>query len=283
MMSYRHSFHAGNHADVLKHLTQLCLLQRITQKPKPAVYIDTHAGAGRYQLDSAEALKTEEFQSGVGRLKDLQNAPKLVQDYCQLLAPFLEQQQYPGSPEIAMHVMRNDDAVVLMEFHNNEIEVLKNHFRHRNARIHHRDGFEGLVALCPPKPARGLVLIDPPYEVFGEYQQVLKAVTESVKRWAVGTYAVWYPLLSSRAGKKAGQSELLRDSLASLEVKNALSVELEVEANTADAGMYGSGMLILNAPWQTDELLSESLGYIEQSWQALGVPAKTRVKWLKEG
>lgn len=284
LLSYRHSFHAGNHADVLKHIVQSLILEKVTQKNKPAIYIDTHAGAGLYDLGSEEALKTNEFSGGVSLLLDHQANSAALQRYQQRIASFTKNNHYPGSPLIAASILREQDKMVLMEYHNTEIDNLKytvkNHISVTQTAVHHRDGYEGLIALLPPTPARGLVLIDPPYEVQDEYQQVLATLTQAIKKWATGIYAIWYPLLSSRAGKKAGLSEKLCQSVSELPVKSVLNITFEVEENTADAGMYGSGVVIINPPWELDDQLESILPELCVTLRG-GVEVKATVEWLK--
>ena len=259
MLSYRHGFHAGNHGDVLKHITQMLILEKLAVKPKPFVYFDIHSAGGCYDLTSEQATKTNEAETGIGRLRNAQINQPVIRQYLQLMAPFLDNNQYPGSPMIAKTCMRDSDKLVFMELHNDEIHNLRRQCRGDNVSIHHRDGFEGLIALTPPNPARGMVLIDPPYEVADEYDTLVKTLESVLKRWQTGIYAIWYPLLSSRAGAKQGKSEAMLSKLQSLPVKNLLKVELKVVNADADAGMYGSGMAIINAPWQLDSQLSEVL------------------------
>ncbi|TRY30061.1 23S rRNA (adenine(2030)-N(6))-methyltransferase RlmJ [Aliiglaciecola sp. M165] len=285
MLSYRHSFHAGNHADVLKHLILMMVLNSIRKKDKPAIYIDTHSGAGLYALDSAEALQNSEFVSGIEKLKPYSGEQEAINAYRELLVSFENRNQYPGSPLIAANMLRKQDKLALMEFHNNEVNNLKKAMAHAGAvsevGVHHRDGFEGLVALLPPKPSRGLVLIDPPYERIEEYDFVLQTMQKSLKKWPTGIYLIWYPLLSSRAAKKSGKSEKMVLDISQLSVKNALNITFQVEENTEDAGMYGSGLLILNAPWKLDEQLQSALPEISKL--LTGTSDNYSLQWLVKG
>jgi len=267
MFSYRHSFHAGNHADVLKHICMMLVLEKLTVKSKPAIYIDTHSGAGIYELDGEEATKTQEYLSGVSKIIEYKGDNAVIQRYQTLITDYTKHESYPGSPVIAQNLLREQDQLVLMEYHNSEILNLKSNLKsslagdenQASVAIHHRDGFEGLLAISPPNPARGLTLIDPPYEVFDEYLQVVSTLETAVRKWPIGTYMIWYPLLSERAGKKSGESQLMIQKLAKLNVKNCLNVQLCVEQDTSESGMYGSGVIILNAPWQLDTALSETV------------------------
>ncbi|GAA0851965.1 23S rRNA (adenine(2030)-N(6))-methyltransferase RlmJ [Aliiglaciecola litoralis] len=284
MLSYRHGFHAGNHADVLKHIVQMLVTEKLLQKSKPFIYIDTHAGAGLYSLNGEEALKTREFETGISKITH-QQQNSVLDDYVNLTQEYMANQQYPGSPLIAASLLRTQDKIVLMEYHNNEVVNLRNNLRglsfDAKAAIHHRDGFEGLLALLPPNPARGMVLIDPPYEVHTEYDQVLSTVKQALKKWSTGVYIIWYPLLSARAGKKSGMSESLCVQLAQLNCKNLLDVRMQIAANTEDAGMYGSGLAILNAPWQLDDAISQMLPEINKLLSNDDFQATSDCTWRK--
>jgi 23S rRNA (adenine2030-N6)-methyltransferase len=163
---------------------------------------------------------------------------------------------YPGSPVIALHLLREQDRIILMELHNNEIEILRKIMRgDKRVEIHHRDGFEGLIGILPPEPARGLVLIDPAYEVKEDYKQVVGCLQEAYRRWPTGIYAVWYPLLSSQSDK----SSTILQQLARSDFKNLLVAEMSVCEQRQDFGMHGSGMAVINAPWKLDLQLRELL------------------------
>ena len=268
MLSYRHSFHAGNHGDVLKHLCQMLLIDKLKSKNKGFCYFDTHSGAGVYQLNSEESLKTNEFKQGIERLSGHSVENEAIRNYLSLVSRYQEFNQYPGSPEIAKSMLRPQDKLILMEWHNQEIQNLKSNLGGKNISIHHRDGYEGLLALTPPDIRRGLVLIDPSYEVASEYQQVVDTVIAAYRKWNSAIYAIWYPLISDRqtsntsfesSDSKKGKSEAMLESLAQHSFKNILKIELCVTADSEAGGMYGSGMLIINAPWRLDQQIKESL------------------------
>lgn len=281
MLSYRHGFHAGNHADVLKHLCLLVILEKLTAKDKPAVYIDTHAGAGLYDLESPEATKTSEYLTGVDKLKNYSGNNPDITSYQQIIARYLARQQYPGSPMLALEVLRETDKLHLMELHNSEIDNLRDNLNHRRVTVHHRDGFEGLIALVPPAQKRGLVLIDPAYERADEYLQVTNNLQKAIRKWPTGVYAIWYPLLSARAGKKAGQSQNMLAQLVSLAPKNALNVSFEVSDPRDDLDMYGSGLLIINPPWQLDEALQLIGSELPDLLGAELSHCQFKLEWLK--
>ena len=281
MLSYRHGYHAGNHGDVLKHICQMLVLEKLCEKNKPFVYIDTHSGAGKYDLSSEFALKTKEFTTGVDRIMGYQGNSRVIQSYKSLVSAYAEHGQYPGSPEIAHALRRADDKLILMELHNQEVTNLKRNVKGQGIGIHHRDGFEGLKALTPPSPARGMVLIDPPYELTDEYVTLSKTLNMVVNRWQTGIYLIWYPLLSARAGEKFGASEKMLSELSKLPVKNLLNVSLCIEGVEQDTGMYGSGIAVINAPWQFEQKIEEALPELT-SMLAVSDQAHYSVEWLVE-
>jgi 23S rRNA (adenine2030-N6)-methyltransferase len=290
LLSYRHSFHAGNHGDVLKHICQMLLINKLKSKDKGFCYFDTHSGAGVYQLNSEEALKTKEFKHGIDRLTGHSSQNKAMSDYLSLVAVYKNFNQYPGSPEIAKSMLRPQDQMILMEWHNQEILNLKSNLGGKNIAIHHRDGYEGLLALTPPNMQRGMVLIDPSYEVASEYQQVVDTVITAHKRWNSAIYAIWYPLISDRkasntsfesSDSKKGKSEAMLESLTQHPFKNMLKIELCVTDGSELGGMYGSGMLIINAPWQLDKQIAKSLQELTPL-MAQNDSASFSVDWLIE-
>ena len=281
MLSYRHAFHAGNHADVLKHATLSLVLNSFKQKDKPFVYIDTHAGGGIYDLDSEWARKTKESNSGVQRIWHEQSKWPELTDYFQILKTLnteqAGQQFYPGSPEVACQLLRPQDRLVLMELHPQEIEVLRSHLaRDSRVNIHHRDGLEGLTALTPPTPRRGLVLVDPAYERHEEYTQVVQAVKKAYTRWPTGTYIIWYPMLAKARDRSL---RLLHDLKEKSSFESLLVADLSVEAQHPDLGMHGSGLAIINPPWQLDQQLTTLLPRLAKTLQ-LDSQSHWRVEWL---
>lgn len=291
MFSYRHGYHAGNHADVLKHICQMLIIDKLKQKDKGFTYIDTHSGAGLYDLSSEQSLKTKEFQQGIARLADYSGAEPTVLAYQELTSSYLKLQQYPGSPEIARVLMRDQDQLHLMEWNNQEVINLKRQITGSHVSVHHRDGYEGLIALVPPALKRGLVLTDPSYETPEDYQLVVDAISKAYKRWPTGIYAIWYPLLSKRdedqadcferATTKHKKSQKMLQALTQQGYKNVLQVELAVQNPDTFAGMYGSGMAIINAPWQLDVQIRDCLGELTPV-MAQHKHASFVVNWLVE-
>lgn len=262
MLSYRHAFHAGNHADVLKHLALKETLQYTTQKDKPFWYIDTHAGAGMYSLDKGYALQNAEFREGVERLWDAEDLPSALQDYVSLireLNPNGQLRFYPGSPVVAQQMLRREDRMRLFELHPNDSKLLRQTFladtgANKQVMIEAQDGFAGLKASLPPPPRRAVVLIDPPYEEKDDYQRVVEAAKDSLQRFATGTYLIWYPLLQRTEPKQ------MLAKLKRLEPRSWLQAELQVATPALGGfGMHGSGLFVINPPWTLPKILSEVL------------------------
>lgn len=262
MFSYRHGFHAGNHADVLKHIVLVQLLRHLALKDKPFTVIDTHAGAGGYSLDSGYAAKSREFETGIARLWSVPSLPAAVADYVEQVRGFNPDgklHRYPGSPQIALQLMRPHDRLHAFELHSTEIRLLNEHFREagRRVTVHGEDGFAGLKALLPPPSRRGIVLIDPPYEDKTDYRTVTAAVTDALQRFATGIVAVWYPLVQRPESLKlAGQ-------LQRLAIADWLDVSLTVAAPAEDGlGLHGSGMFVFNPPWKLEAALREAKPFL---------------------
>ncbi|NKI18070.1 23S rRNA (adenine(2030)-N(6))-methyltransferase RlmJ [Spongiibacter sp. KMU-166] len=257
MLSYRHGFHAGNHADVLKHLVQVLLLDYLQQKDKALLYVDTHAGAGSYLLNQGFAAKNREHDSGIGRLRaaSWRVLPAPLQRYLAVVEACTEQDaepSYPGSPAIALEMLRRQDHAELFELHPADCDILQRR-AYRHASVHLKNGFDGLRALLPPASRRALVLIDPPYENKADYKTLCRCLEDSLKRFAQGVYAVWYPLLPQ------GESLKLQEKLTRLSPENYLHASLEVSAASGERGMYGSAMFVINPPWLLRGQLEEAL------------------------
>ena len=262
MLSYRHAFHAGNHADVLKHFVEVQLLRYLVQKDKPFWYIDTHAGAGCYELDTGYATQNAEYESGIARLWQRDDLPAPLAEYVALvkrLNPDGQMKLYPGSPLVAQELLRGQDRMRLFELHPTDHEILQENFasQSHSVLIQKADGFGALKALLPPPPRRALVLIDPPYEEKQDYQRVVTALNEGLKRFANGMYAVWYPQLQRADARQ------LPGQLKQLPVKSWLHVALSVQTPSAEGfGMHGSGMFILNPPWTLHSELKQVMPYL---------------------
>jgi len=276
MLSYRHAFHAGNHADVLKHVVTLQLLQYMNQKDTPYMYIDTHAGAGVYALDGGYASKNVEYETGIGPLWDRKDLPVPLAEYVQLIKamnPSGKMRYYPGSPYCADKTMREQDRLRLFELHPSDARILDENFRKVEAHaaaqgqrpttrgkrvmIQRGDGFLGLRALLPPPSRRGLVLIDPPYEDKGDYRRVVDTLKDALIRFATGTYAVWYPVLQRM------ESRQFPEKLKRVPASSWLNVTLSISTPSPDGfGLHSSGMFVLNPPWTLEPMLKELMPYL---------------------
>lgn len=246
MLSYRHSFHAGNYADVLKHIVLVEILQHFAKKQKAFEYIDTHAGAGLYHLASVQAEKLREYRNGIGRLS-VADWPELA-DYLSVIAAVNPDQgltYYPGSPVIAQHFMRPQDRSWLYELHPQDAELLlQNMNKDRRVRVMHEDGLKGLLSLLPPVSRRGVVLVDPSYEIKSDYDAVVQTIVRAYAKFATGCYAIWYPVVErSRISR-------LETQFINSGIKNIQRFELGVTADSAQRGMTASGMIVINPPWQ---------------------------------
>jgi 23S rRNA (adenine2030-N6)-methyltransferase len=262
MLSYRHAFHAGNHADVLKHFLLIQLSRYLGQKEKPFWIIDTHAGAGLYELDTGYATKLKEYESGIGKLWAREDLPAALVEYVDLVRacnPDGSLRFYPGSPWLAHQTLRPQDRLRLFELHSSDSKILQDNFgtHGRQVSVTTANGFDALKALLPPPPRRALVLIDPPYETRDDYPNVIAALNEGLSRFATGTYAVWYPQLSRQ------DAQQLPDKLKHLPIKNWLHVALTVHTPSPDGfGMHGSGIFVINPPWTLHKTLAEIMPYL---------------------
>lgn len=268
MLSYRHGFHAGNHADVLKHIVLAALLRHLALKDKPFRVVDTHAGAGWYRLDHTFAQKTGEWREGIGRIWAAKDAPPATADYLALIraANGLEMAKpatgepgvYPGSPWLARQLLRPEDRLHVFELHTSDAPALIDALRgDRQVKVTAGDGYAGLRANWPPPSRRGLALIDPSYEVKDEYGQVVDAVADALRRFPTGIVAVWYPRLVRR------ESEMLPGKLTRLSPDNWLHVALDVRGR-AEQGMHGSGMVVLNPPWTLPQTLKPVMPWLHR-------------------
>jgi 23S rRNA (adenine2030-N6)-methyltransferase len=264
MLSYRHAFHAGNHADVLKHAVLLEVLRYYKLKDKPWTYIDTHAGAGCYALAADHARQTGEFQEGIGRLWERQDLPELLQTYVATVREFNPEGDlsvYPGSPAVAMTCLRSADRMRLFELHPTDEPVLADFFRGEGVRVkvERVDGFAALAGLLPPPSRRAVVLMDPPYEVKTDYRRVVEVMRSAHQRFPSGTYLVWYPLLQRPEARQ------LPERLKKLGAESWLRAELAVARPPRDGfGMYGCGLFIINPPWNLPERLKAVLPWLAQ-------------------
>lgn len=264
MLSYRHAFHAGNHADVLKHFVFSQLLQYFNQKEKPYWVIDTHAGAGMYALKSEFAKKNAEFEDGITRLINAKDLPVPLEDFKKIILNFNQKDAlvfYPGSPKIAEYCCREQDRLRLFELHPSDFKLLTENFldNEKQTKVLQQDGFTGIKACLPPPTKRAVILIDPPYEMKDDYEKVVETIKDGLKRFATGTYLIWYPLL------QRAEPQLMIKNLSHLNIANWLNVTLSVQAPASDGfGMYGSGMFVINPPWVLPKMLEEIMPTMKQ-------------------
>ncbi|AAU38583.1 23S rRNA (adenine(2030)-N(6))-methyltransferase RlmJ [[Mannheimia] succiniciproducens] len=261
MLSYRHSFHAGNHADVVKHIVEMLIIENLTQKEKGFYYLDTHSGVGRYRLFSQESEKTAEFEEGIARLWQRDDLPEEVQRYVDLIKKLnyggKELRYYAGSPLIAAQMLRPQDRGLLVELHPTDFPLLRNNFKEfKNISVKRDDGFQQVKATLPPKERRGLVLMDPPYEMKEDYDLVVNTIVEGYKRFATGVYAVWYPVVLRQ------QSKRIVKGLEASGIRKILQIELAVRPDSDQRGMTASGMIVINPPWQLEAQMKKILPYL---------------------
>lgn len=257
MLSYRHSYHAGNHADVLKHIIQLDILQYLMKKDKPVCYIDTHSGAGFYKTKSEHMQKNAEYKTGIAKLWGETYGLPILDQYLTLLAQYNAKNEflyYPGSPKIAADVLRPYDKLRFCELHPRDAQTLTTSFKKDGrVRVYEQDGYEALKALLPPQEKRGLVLVDPSYELKYEYNQLVKHVEAANKKFATGTFSIWYPVIDREA------IERFIRKFSNLGIDNILLAELCVRPDARAQGMTGSGMIVIRPHYTLKASLEAAL------------------------
>jgi len=264
MLAYRHAFHAGNHADVLKHVVLMLVLRYMSGKDKPYRLVDTHAGAGGYSLEGRYAQKKGEFEQGIGRLWGRTDLPPALADYVELVRRFNPQgtlEQYPGSPALAQMLLRPKDQLRLYELHPTDHRILAAYLGGaKGAEVHHADGFDGLKAQLPPSTRRAVVLIDPSYEGHGDYARVVATLRDALQRFAEGVYVVWYPQV-----QKVEATQLPK-RLQALAPKGWLHARLTVQrADAMGFGLAGSGMFVINPPYTLHDELAAVLPWLVEA------------------
>ncbi len=278
MLGYRHAFHAGNHADVFKHAVLVQLVLALRRKDKPFCVVDTHAGAGRYDLDAEAAQKNREFAGGIGRLwgdpgpLGPELAPYL--DLVRAENPDGRLRWYPGSPCLVRALLRPGDGLILCERHPADHPLLRDACAgDPRVAVHCRDGYEAPTALIPPPQRRGLLLMDPSFEVPGEFERLTAALGTIRRRWAGATVAIWYPII---------EREPSLGFLAAIEglgIPSILCAELGVRPYRGSVGLHGSGMLMINPPWGLEAVLARLLPDLRIRLRVAG-PGETRLEWL---
>jgi 23S rRNA (adenine2030-N6)-methyltransferase len=257
-MNYRHIYHAGNFADVLKHIVLVLCLDYLQRKDSGLCIIDAHGGRGLYPLDSEEAAKTGEWERGIGRLWDCADAPVDLQLYLDAIRPDLEARCYPGSPLIAAQRLRDQDRLIAAELHEPTFHALQAALTpYRAARVNHQDAYECIRANTPPKERRGLVLIDPPFELKDEFQTLARQMREWKRRWATGVFLVWYPI---KAHLPAGA---LKDAARELGMGGAWAVEALIRPREAAETLNGCGVIVFNPPYTVPARVEALLPYLK--------------------
>ncbi len=265
-MNYRHIYHAGNFSDVFKHVVLIALIQSFLRKNTAFCYLETHAGLGIYDLLSENSQKKREFENGIQKIFNVNDAPSLIQDYLSCvkkLNPTNELHYYPGSPYFSEQFMRSNDRMILSEFHSDDVQVLKKLFaKEKNIAVHHQDGYQSLKAHLPPKEHRGLIFIDPPYEKSNELLLMPDVLAQALKRFETGVFALWYPI-------KTRQHLLPFYRELKTKIKRPfLTIEFCVHSDEVGTQLNGSGMIVVNPPWQLDQELDGVLSWL---WKVLSV------------
>ena len=274
MLSYLHAFHAGNHADILKHFVLTYTLHSLNKKEKPYTFFDTHSASGLYDLYDNRVIKTGEAEKGIQNfLQNAQNYPEELTDYINLIKEYTKKNMYPGSPEIERRLMRTQDILVLSELHPQEIENLRKNmenpvFQSNNSpqiKIHNRNGWEMIKALTPPPTKRGAVLIDPSYEENSDYTDAAQTICEINKKWSNGIIILWYPLLVHRESEIKVMLQTITDSAKKVN-NNVEIANLQLCVYSKDEKdlprLYGSGILVINAPWKLEETGNKVIDYV---------------------
>lgn len=270
-MNYKHSYHAGNFADVVKHVALIALISSMTKKNTPYCYIDTHAGIGCYDLQDEFAKKTKEYEGGIEKVIRADKPPFLVKQYIDCVhdisnelvgSKFASLRYYPGSPMIARHFARAHDRIIACELHPQEHQALRNTFAgDKHVSVQHCDGFLGLKAFLPPKERRGIILIDPPYEDADEFSRIARTLPVALKRFETGIYAIWYPI------KERPQVERFYRSVKQNIDQPAVAIELTIYPDLP-SHLNGCGLVVINPPFQFQQTMAEVLPWL---WQALTI------------
>jgi 23S rRNA (adenine2030-N6)-methyltransferase len=283
LLSYQHGFHAGNFADVLKHAVLCQVVDYLLQKNKPFYFHETHAGRGLYDLTHPVAQKTGEYREGIARIWNRRDYPAALLPYIRTLQDFntgTGLRMYAGSSLLAQRMMTGADRLSANELHPQEFQALRDNTKElRNLRISQQDGYAALKAALPPQEKRGLVLIDPSYELLADDVAIVNALREALKRFATGIYLVWYPVVEPARARRMVRS------VAALSNEKVLQLELFVrdpvagnDRVTDKGGMVGSGMLLINPPWQLDVVMQEALPWLVK--QLAPETGSFRVEWL---
>lgn len=265
MSNYRHEYHAGNFADVFKHIMLCLLLQKLLEKPKPFCVFDTHAGSGYYDL-RGPAQKTQEFMTGINLLMQTSPMPAFCQPYQSVIRQYNTHSQtglpvyhYPGSPLLIAHYLRPEDRLLACESHPEALHTLEaTTHAYSNIRCSYGDGYKWLNAQLPPQERRGLVFIDPPFEEPDEFKKIIKCLKQVYQKFSYGIYAIWYPIKTRYAIK------LFHNALCATGISSILAAEIYLHGLNEPNRLNGCGMIIINPPWKLQESLSQGLPELHQ-------------------
>lgn len=272
MLSYIHAYHAGNHADILKHISISLILEHLKKKEKPFTVLDTHAGSGLYKIDDERLMKTGEceIESFIKKAEESadEEVAKIIGSYLSIVKKYLKERKYPGSPIIESELLREQDSQILSELHPKAIEELRENAKDfpKKPKIHFRDGYEMAISMTPPATKRGVVVIDPSFEDASDFSSCSEAIAKIHKKWMGGTIALWYPLVPHRVMEISMMKESIIAAVDSSEPK-ILEIELEVKdpaAMTGLSSLYGSGMFIVNFPYKMDEEMEETMPLLKE-------------------
>lgn len=257
-MNYRHIYHAGNFADVMKHALLIRLIRAMQRKDKPFLLLDTHAGIGRYDVRSEQAEKTGEWRDGIGKLLD--NPPEALADYVALVQNL---GLYPGSPAIAAALLRPQDRLVACELHPEDAATLRRTMRGTNTAVHERDAYEALSAFLPPPEKRALILIDPPFERTDEFATLANSLAAAWSKFRAGVFVVWYPI------KHRAPVRMFFEALQQTPIRDVIAVEFLRRPDTNPIGLNGCGLVIINPPYGFED---EAAPILAACAAALGEP-----------
>ncbi len=265
MLSYRHGFHAGSFVDVLKHTTLIAVLDYLNLKEAPYCYVDTHAGAGLYDVSHRFMQKTREYQTGIGKIFGLSSGDPALDKYLKIIQGFNPNNklsQYPGSPKIAQAASREQDRLQLIELHPSDADELQHHFAHSyRTKVFKLEASAGLFSFLPPKEKRGLIFIDPPYELDSEYSSVIELLKIAQEKFSSGTYILWYPVIERR------KIEIFIRKISHLPFKSILRIEHCIAPDNPIGehhGLTGHGLLVMNGPFNLKETLTPTLKKINE-------------------
>jgi 23S rRNA (adenine2030-N6)-methyltransferase len=274
-MNYSHSYHAGNFADVFKHIVLLALVKSFLRKDNGFCYLDTHAGSGFYDLSAESSQKTKEYELGISKLFHKEHPPQLIKQYIGCVRQMNNRltqsmisnlRYYPGSPALVHYFLRPQDRMILTELHPQEAQTLKRAYSNdQRVSVHVNNGYQSLKAFLPPKERRGLILIDPPYERPHESIEILQALPLALKRFATGTYAIWYPI------KNRAYIDQLHRATQEVVKQPILVTELSIYEEVSPLHLNGSGLLIVNPPWELDRQIQDFLPWL---WKNLSIQGK---------